>query len=91
MRKISMMIGALALGVAVAAQAATPAQTVEARQKLKEIGKAMKGAGDSFKSGNPDAAVIKASATTIAGYADKLGTWFPGHRRRSRCKDRRQG
>lgn len=78
MRKISMMIGALALGVAVAAQAAAPAQTIEARQKsLKEMGKAMKGAGDSFKSGNPDAAVIKASAATVAGYADKLGTWFP--------------
>lgn len=78
MRKISMMIGALALGMAVAAQAAAPAQTIEARQKsLKEIGKAMKGAGDSFKSGTPDAAIIKASATTIAGYADKLGTWFP--------------
>lgn len=78
MRRISMMIGALALGVAVAAQAATPAQSIEARQKsLKDMGKAMKAAGDSFKSGNPDAAVIKASATTIAGYADKLAPGSP--------------
>lgn len=78
MRRISMLVGAVALGAAAVVQAASPAQVVEARQKsFKDMGRAMKAAGDSFKTGTPDAAVVKASATTIAGYADKLGTWFP--------------
>lgn len=78
MRKIAMMVGALALGVAVVAQAASPAQVVEARQKnLKAMGKAMKETGDSFKSGNPDAALIKANAAILAGNAGKIEKWFP--------------
>ena len=78
MRKFSMMVGALALGVAVVAQAATPQQVVETRQKnFKAMGKAMKGAGDSFKSGTPDAALIKASAATVAGNAGQIEKWFP--------------
>jgi cytochrome c556 len=78
MRKMILMAGALALGSAVAVQAASPKDTIEARQKnFKAIGKAMKGTGDSFKSGTPDAALVKANAAIIASYADKVGTWFP--------------
>jgi cytochrome c556 len=78
MRKIYLLAGALALGAAFAVQAATPAQTIEARQKnFKSMGKAMKETGDSFKSGTPDAALIKANAVIIASFSDKIPTWFP--------------
>ena len=78
MRKFAVMAAALTFGIAVVAQSATPAQVIETRQKnLKEIGKAMKSTGDSFKSGTPDAALIRANANVVGGYADQLGTWFP--------------
>jgi cytochrome c556 len=78
MRKLAMIAAAMTFGIAVVAQSATPAQVIETRQKnLKEIGKAMKGTADSFKSGAPDAALIRANANVIGGYADQLGTWFP--------------
>ena len=78
MRKFPMIIGALALASAVAVQAAAPADVVEARHKeYKEMGKAMKETAGSFKSGAPDAALIKANAAIIAGKADKIPGWFP--------------
>ena len=78
MRKFSMIVGALALGAAVAVQAAAPADVVEARHKeYKEMGKAMKETAGSFKSGAPDAALIKANAAIIASKADKIPGWFP--------------
>ena len=78
MRKISMMVGALALGIAVVAQAAAPTDTVEARKKnFKDIAGAMKASANSFKSGTPDAALIKTNAAIIASYADKIPSWFP--------------
>jgi cytochrome c556 len=78
MRKLAMMAAALTFGVAVVAQSATPADVIKSRQQhLKDIGKAMKGTADSFKSGTPDAALIRANANVIGGYADQLGTWFP--------------
>jgi len=78
MRKISMMAGALALGIAVVAHAASPEESVDARKKnFKDIAGAMKASANSFKTGTPDAALIKANAAIIAGYADKVPTWFP--------------
>jgi cytochrome c556 len=78
MRKIAMMVGALVLGTAVVAQAATPLETVEARKaNFKKIGGAMKASGDTFKSGSPDIAVLKANAAIIASFGDKVPTWFP--------------
>jgi len=78
MRKISMMVGALALGIAVVAQAAAPTDTVEARKKnFKDIAGALKATNNSFKSGTPDAALIKANAAIVASYADKIPSWFP--------------
>jgi cytochrome c556 len=72
------MTGVLILGGAVAARSASPAEVIEARQtSLKAMGKAMKSAAESFKSGTPDAALIRDDAKVIAGNADKLGTWFP--------------
>jgi cytochrome c556 len=78
MRKIAMMVGALVLGTAVVAQAATPLELVDARKaNFKKIGGAMKASGDTFKSGAPDAAVLKANAAIIAGFADQVPSWFP--------------
>lgn len=78
MRKMVLFAGAAALCAAVAVQAASPAQTIEARQKnFKAIGKAMKTMGDSFKSGTPDAALMKPNAAIIASFADKIPAWFP--------------
>jgi cytochrome c556 len=78
MRTIVLMMATLALGCAVAARSATPAEIIEARQtSLKAMGKAMKSSAVSFKSGSPDAALIRANAAVIAGNADKLATWFP--------------
>ena len=57
---------------------AAPADVVEARHKeYKEMGKAMKETAGSFKSGAPDAALIKANAAIIASKADKIPGWFP--------------
>lgn len=78
MRKIAMMAGALALGVSVLAHAATPTEQVDVRKKsFKQLAGAMKASADSFKTGTPDAALIKANAAIIGGYADKVATWFP--------------
>ena len=78
MRKIAMIVGALTLGVAVVAHAASPEETVEARKKnFKQIGGGMKASAEQFKSGAPDAAVLKTNAAIIASFADKVPTWFP--------------
>lgn len=78
MRKTILIASMLALGGAAIAHSASPQQIVEARQgKLKEMGKAMKAAADSFKSGAPDAKVIRASAALIADHAPQLPSWFP--------------
>jgi cytochrome c556 len=78
MRKIAMIAAALVLGTAITVHAASPTEQVEARKKnFKQIGGAMKASGDSFKSGTPDVALLKTNAAIVAGFADKLGTWFP--------------
>ena len=78
MRAMTLMVSGLVMVAAVAVHAATPTDTVLARQKsLKQIGGAMKAAGDTLKTSTPDLAVIKASAATINGLAPRLATWFP--------------
>lgn len=78
MKKMTLAIGAMALGLAAALAAASPQQSIEARQKsFKAMGKAMKEAGDSLKTGTPDPAIMKASATLVAGNAGQIEKWFP--------------
>ena len=78
MRTFLLMTATLVLGTAVVARSATTADVIEARQtSLKAMGKAMKSSAESFKSGSPDAVLIRANAQVIAGNADKLATWFP--------------
>jgi len=78
MRTILLAAAAATLGFAAVAHSASPAEAITARQaSLKEMGKAMKASVESFKSGAPDAALIRANAAVIAGNADKLATWFP--------------
>ncbi|MBB3957740.1 c-type cytochrome [Novosphingobium sediminicola] len=78
MKKVTLALGAIALSIAVTVSAASPQQVIEARQKnFKAMGKAMKEAGDSIKTGTPNPAIIKASAALVAGNAGQIEKWFP--------------
>lgn len=72
---------AAALTVAVtatAAWAATPAETVVARQNnFKQLGRAQKAIADELKKPSPDVAVIRTSTQTMAGLAPNIHRWFP--------------
>jgi cytochrome c556 len=78
MRAIKLVVSGLVMAAAVAVHAATPDETVQARQKsFKQIGGAAKAASDTLKTPTPDVAVIKNSAATIAGLAPRVTSWFP--------------
>lgn len=65
----------LAAGVAVAA---TPAETITARQdNFKRIGRASKAIGDEFKKPAPDIRVIRAASQAIANLAPQVHRSFP--------------
>jgi cytochrome c556 len=54
------------------------ADAIKARHDhFKEMGGAAKALGDQFKSGAPDAAIVKAQAAKLATTAATLPTWFP--------------
>lgn len=56
----------------------TAAEQIKSRHDtLEEIGDAMKSAGDQLKSGNPDMAVIQASAASIVEKSTGMEDWFP--------------
>ena len=60
------------------AVAATPAETVTARQNnFKQMGRAQKAISDELKKPSPDIAVIRGSAQTLAGLAPNVSRWFP--------------
>ena len=70
----AMVVGSFAVG----AIAATPAETVKARQaNYKQIGKAFKAVRDELKNPAPSIAVMQASGKTFDELAPKLPTWFP--------------
>ncbi len=76
--KLVKMAAAAALGISAIAYAATPAQTIVARQaNFKSIGKAMKGMSDELKKEAPSIKVLRANSATLAGLSGKLPTWFP--------------
>lgn len=78
MRSIKFIVSSLVLAAAVAAHAAGPDDIVNARkQNFKQIGGAMKGAGDTLKTPTPDLALIRKSGDTFAALAPKVVTWFP--------------
>ncbi len=67
-----------AIAVATCAVAATPADTVAARQAhYKQIGKAMKGIGEELRKADPSVPVVQANAKTIVGLAPHVLKWFP--------------
>ncbi len=69
----------VAAGVtATAAWAATPAQTISARQaNFKQMGRAFKAVGDQLKQSAPDVATIRTNATIIAQSAGRVHSGFP--------------
>jgi len=78
MRAIKVMLSGLVMVAAVAVHAATPDETVLARQKaFKQIGGAAKANNDTLKTPTPDLALIKNGAATIVALAPKVTSWFP--------------
>lgn len=64
--------------MATAAWAATPAETVAARQNnFKQIGRAQKAISDELKKQSPDVAVIRTNTQVLAGLAPQVSRWFP--------------
>ena len=49
----------------------------ERHEGMEQIGKSFKLAGRTLKSGSPDLAVVRSSASTIGRLAAKTPTWFP--------------
>ena len=63
---------------ATATWAATPAETVAARQNnFKQIGRAQKAISDELKKPSPDIAVIRTSTQVLTGLAPQINRWFP--------------
>jgi cytochrome c556 len=78
MKHLGLIAGLAALAIGTAAVAADAAALVQAREaNFKVMGKAMKAAFDDLKSGNPQIATMRASATAIAGAAPKVAGLFP--------------
>jgi cytochrome c556 len=69
----------VAAGVtATAAWAATPAETIAARQNnFKQMGRAFKGINDELKKDAPDIAVLRTNAGTLAQAAPRVHGGFP--------------
>lgn len=79
MKTKTMIAAALVAAASVtAAWAATPAETITARQNnFKQIGRAQKLIGDELRKPSPDVVVIRAQANTLAGLAPQVHRWFP--------------
>lgn len=69
----------LSAGIALVSAAATqPKVVISARQLgMKQVGKSFKTINDQVRSGSPEAAVVKASASQLAALAAKVPSWFP--------------
>lgn len=78
-KTFALVAAAIGIGsVGVAALAAPPAKTIEARQgNFKLIGKSFKGIMDQMKSPTPDMAAVKANAAALNGAAGKVAGFFP--------------
>jgi cytochrome c556 len=72
------LAGVAVLGVSAIAYAATPAQTITARQaNFKSIGKATKTIFDELNKDAPSIAVVRANSQILANLSGKVPTWFP--------------
>lgn len=78
MNKTLIAIVLAATVTATTAWAATPAETITARQNnFKQIGRAQKAISDELKKPAPSIAAIRASARTMASLAPNVNRWFP--------------
>lgn len=78
MNKTLIAIVLAATVTATTAWAATPAETITARQNnFKQIGRAQKAISDELKKPAPSIAAIRASAQTMASLAPNVNRWFP--------------
>ncbi len=69
---------AAATAGATVAWAATPAETVTARQNnFKQMGRAQKMIGDELKKPAPNVGVLRAQAQVLANLAPQVNRWFP--------------
>ena len=77
-RSVAATMAVVFTASAVLAAGLSAADSIKARQgHFKELGGAAKALGDQFKSGAPDAAIVKANAAKLAQTAAGLPTWFP--------------
>lgn len=77
-RLVAATVAAVFVASAVLAAGLSAADAIKARQgHFKELGGAAKALGEQFKSGAPDAVVVKANAAKLAQTAAALPTWFP--------------
>jgi cytochrome c556 len=75
-RTIGLLLGLA--GAATVAVAATPQQTIQARQaNFKAIGKATKAIMDETRKPSPDIAVIRPAAAQLVTLSGQLPRWFP--------------
>lgn len=72
--KSALIVALLAPAVALAA---SPAIYKARHDNFEAMGRAMKGTADSFKSGSPDIALIRANAAVLADAAPKVTKMFP--------------
>lgn len=79
MYRKTILVTAIAAGLSVtAAWAATPKETISARQtEFKKMGRAMKGVNDQLKQSSPDVGVIRSNANVMAAVAGKVRHAFP--------------
>lgn len=79
MHRKTLFAAAVAAGLSVtAAWAATPSETISARQaEFKKLGRAMKGVNDELKKSSPDVGAIHANAKVMADVAGKVRGAFP--------------
>jgi len=79
MNRKTLIVAALAAGLSVtAAWAATPAETVKARQaNFKKMGRSMKAVSDQLKQSSPDVGVIRTNAAIMVDVAGKVRHAFP--------------
>lgn len=75
---LKIVLAVTAALISATAVAAAPMQTITARQNnFKQMGRAQKAIGDELKKGNPDRALIRLHANTIANLAPQVSRWFP--------------
>jgi cytochrome c556 len=78
MNKALMTAVLAAMVTTTASWAATPAESVAARQNnFKQMGRAQKAISDELKKPAPDIAAIRASSQVLGGLAPNVNRWFP--------------